>query len=381
MGKKIDTTIPPQEWEMMKYSTFPSSYSRQEKREKLDLLINSNSMIFSEKYDGNLCRFIAEDGDILCQTRTISKQTGQYGELQNKIAYIDDFKNKFERLTVFLGEIYLPGKTSKEIGTILRCKEEKALDRQKDNPIFIYIFDVLIYEGQYLTETPIVERIKYLPLICQKINNPQVSYAKYYPAEPDIFYPHIEQIFNRGGEGVVLYRKDFLPCAGRSSMWETVKVKQELDGDVDVFISGVAPGNKEYTGGLLPTWTLWQNSRTGELVRGNYYTEYSQGGCYEPVSKTYFFGLPGSIECSVYDDEGNAKVLCYCSNLTDEFRCALRDHPDDYIGRPARISGMMISETVSKNGETQYSLRHPKFLELRDDIDAADCQLSKLLAH
>ena len=72
MGKKIDTTIPPQEWEMMKYSTFPSSYSRQEKREKLDLLINSNSMIFSEKYDGNLCRFIAEDGDILCQTRTIS---------------------------------------------------------------------------------------------------------------------------------------------------------------------------------------------------------------------------------------------------------------------------------------------------------------------
>lgn len=377
MGKKIDITIPPQKWEMMKYSTFPSSYSRQEKREKLDLLINSNSMIFSEKYDGNLCRFIAEDGDILCQTRTISKQTGQYGELQNKIAYIDDFKNKFEQLTVFLGEIYLPGKTSKEIGTILRCKEEKALDRQKDNPIFIYIFDVLVYEGQYLTETPIVERIKYLPLICQKINNPQVSYAKYYPAEPDVFYPRIEQIFNRGGEGVVLYRKDFLPCAGRSSMWETVKVKQELDGDVDVFISGVAPGRREYTGESLPTWTLWQNSRTGELVRGNYYTEYSQGGCYEPVSKTYFFGLPGSIECSVYDDEGNAKVLCYCSNLTDEFRCALRDHPDDYIGRPARISGMMISE--DKNGN--ISLRHPKFLELRDDIDAADCQLSKLLAH
>lgn len=377
MGKKIDTTIPPQEWEMMKYSTFPSSYSRQEKREKLDLLINSNSMIFSEKYDGNLCRFIAEDGDILCQTRTISKQTGQYGELQNKIAYIDDFKNKFEQLTVFLGEIYLPGKTSKEIGTILRCKEEKALERQKGNPIFIYIFDVLVYEGQYLTETPIVERIKYLPLICQKINNPQVSYAKYYPAEPDVFYPRIEQIFNRGGEGVVLYRKDFLPCAGRSSMWDTVKVKQELNGDVDVFISGTATGDKEYKGKEIETWTLWQNTRTGELVRGNYYTEYSQGGCYEPVSKTYFFGLPGSIECSVYDDEGNAKVLCYCSNLTDEFRCALRDHLDDYIGRPARISGMMISE--DKNGN--ISLRHPKFLELRDDIDAADCQLSKLLAH
>lgn len=377
MGKKIDTTIPPQEWEMMKYSTFPSSYSRQEKREKLDLLINSNSMIFSEKYDGNLCRFIAEDGDILCQTRTISKQTGQYGELQNKIAYIDDFKNKFEQLTVFLGEIYLPGKTSKEIGTILRCKEEKALERQKGNPIFIYIFDVLVYEGQYLTETPIVERIKYLPLICQKINNPQVSYAKYYPAEPDVFYPRIEQIFNRGGEGVVLYRKDFLPCAGRSSMWDTVKVKQELNGDVDVFISGTAAGDKEYKGREVETWTLWQNSRTGELVRGNYYTEYSQGGCYEPVSKTYFFGLPGSIECSVYDEEGNAKVLCYCSNLTDEFRCALRDHLDDYIGRPARISGMMISE--DKNGN--ISLRHPKFLELRDDIDAADCQLSKLLAH
>ena len=188
-------------------------------------------------------------------------------------------------------------------------------------------------------------------------------------------------MFNAGGEGMVLYKKDMRPCQDRTAAWDTVKVKRELEFDVDVFISGVAPGKREYTGESLPTWTLWQNSRTGELVRGNYYTEYSQGGCYEPVSKTYFFGLPGSIECSVYDDEGNAKVLCYCSNLTDEFRCALRDHPDDYIGRPARISGMMISETVSKNGETQYSLRHPKFLELRDDIDAADCQLSKLLAH
>ena len=361
-----------------------SSLSSAEKREKLDMLVKSHAYITSEKKDGNLGRIVWEDGKCILQSRTTSKKTGEYSDLTDKVLFMDSVAAAFDDTTVLLGEIYLtePTATAKEVGTILRCNADKAIDRQKKaEPLHFYIFDCLVYNGIDLTDAPITERIKYLPQAAEAINSPLVEYAKYYEVNEDTFYDRLTAVFNAGGEGMVLYKKDMRPCQDRTAAWDTVKVKRELEFDVDVFISGTAAGDKEYKGALLPTWTLWQNSRTGELVRGNYYTEYSQGGCYEPVSKTYFFGLPGSIECSVYDDEGNAKVLCYCSNLTDEFRCALRDHPDDYIGRPARISGMMISETVSKNGETQYSLRHPKFLELRDDIDAADCQLSKLLAH
>lgn len=384
MGKKIDTNISPKEWIPMKYWSMGSSLSSAEKREKLDMLVKSHAYITSEKKDGNLGRIVWEDGECVLQSRTTSKKTGEYSDLTDKVLFMDSVAAAFDDTTVLLGEIYLtePTATAKEVGTILRCNADKAIDRQKKaEPLHFYIFDCLVYNGIDLTDAPITERIKYLPQAAEAINSPLVEYAKYYEVNEDTFYDRLTAVFNAGGEGMVLYKKDMRPCQDRTAAWDTVKVKRELEFDVDAFISGTAAGDKEYKGKELPTWTLWQNSRTGELVRGNYYTEYSQGGCYEPVSKTYFFGLPGSIECSVYDDEGNAKVLCYCSNLTDEFRCALRDHPDDYIGRPARISGMMISETVSKNGETQYSLRHPKFLELRDDIDAADCQLSKLLAH
>lgn len=384
MGKKIDLSKPMSKQVPMKYWAMGASLSSAEKRAKLDTLVRSHAFLCSVKKDGNWGRVVWEDGECVLQSRTTSKKTGEYSDLTDKVLFMDSVAAAFDDTTVLLGEIYLtePTATAKEVGTILRCNVDKAIDRQKKaEPLHFYIFDCLVYNGIDLTDAPITERIKYLPQAAAAINSPLVEYAKYYEVNEDTFYDRLTAVFNAGGEGMVLYKKDMRPCQDRTAAWDTVKVKRELEFDVDVFISGTAAGDKEYKGGLLPTWQLWQNSRTGELVRGNYYTEYSQGGCYEPVSKTYFFGLPGSIECSVYDDEGNAKVLCYCSNLTDEFRCALRDHLDDYIGRPARISGMMISETVSKSGETQYSLRHPKFLELRDDIDAADCQLSKLLAH
>lgn len=380
MGKKIDLSKPMSKQVPMKYWSMGASLSSAEKRAKLDTLVHSHTFLCSVKKDGNWGRVVWEDGECILQSRTTSKKTGEYSDLTDKVLFMDSVATAFDDTTVLLGEIYLiePTATAKEVGTILRCNADKAIDRQKTaEPLHFYIFDCLVYNGIDLTDAPITERIKYLPQAAEAINSPLVEYAKYYEVNEDTFYDRLTAVFNAGGEGMVLYKKDMRPCQDRTAAWDTVKVKRELEFDVDVFISGVAPGKREYVGESLPTWTLWQNSRTGELVRGNYYTEYSQGGCYEPVSKTYFFGLPGSIECSVYDDEGNAKVLCYCSNLTDEFRCALRDHPDDYIGRPARISGMMISE--DKNGN--ISLRHPKFLELRDDIDAADCQLSKLLAH
>ena len=380
MGRKIDLSKPMSKQVPMKYWAMGASLSSAEKRAKLDTLVHSHAFLCSVKKDGNWGRVVWEDGECILQSRTTSKKTGEYSDLTDKVLFMDDISKAFEDTTVLLGEIYLtePTATAREVGTILRCLGPKAIDRQKKaEPLHFYIFDFLVYNGIDLTDAPITERIKYLPQAAAAINSPLVEYAKYYEVNEDTFYDRLTAVFNAGGEGMVLYKKDMRPCQDRTAAWDTVKVKRELEFDVDVFISGTAAGDKEYKGGLLPTWQLWQNSRTGELVRGNYYTEYSQGGCYEPVSKTYFFGLPGSIECSVYDNEGNAKVLCYCSNLTDEFRCALRDHLDDYIGRPARISGMMISE--DKNGN--ISLRHPKFLELRDDIDAADCQLSKLLAH
>lgn len=377
MGKKIDTAVSPVDWVPMKYWSMGSTMTPEQKRDKLDFLVQSRTYVYGEKKDGDLGRVVVDDGYGVLQSRTVSKKTGTYSDLTDKVLFMDAITRAFEDTTVLLGEIYLPvkGSTAKETGTILRCLPTKAIERQKEVPLHFYIFDCLMYNGEDLTDTPMEDRIKYLPKAVDAINSPLVEYAKYYEANEDTFYDRLGKIFEEGGEGVVLYKKTMTPCQDRTSAWETVKVKRELELDADVFITGIQEGQREYTGKMVEEWNLWQNTRTGELLNGNYYTEYSQGGCYEPVSKTYFFGLPGSIECSVFDDDGNEIVLCYCSNLTDEFRRELRDNYEKYDHMPARISGMAISQ--DKNGV--YSIRHPKFLSIREDYDIKDCKLSKLI--
>lgn len=377
MGKKIDTAVSPVDWVPMKYWSMGSTMTPEQKRDKLDFLVQSRTYVYGEKKDGDLGRVVVDDGYGILQSRTVSKKTGTYSDLTDKVLFMDAITRAFEDTTVLLGEIYLPvkGSTTKETGTILRCLPTKAIERQKEVPLHFYIFDCLMYNGEDLTDTPMEDRIKYLPKAVDAINSPLVEYAKYYEANEDTFYDRLGKIFEEGGEGVVLYKKTMTPCQDRTSAWETVKVKRELELDADVFITGIQEGQREYTGKMVEEWNLWQNTRTGELLNGNYYTEYSQGGCYEPVSKTYFFGLPGSIECSVFDDDGNEIVLCYCSNLTDEFRRELRDNYEKYDHMPARISGMAISQ--DKNGV--YSIRHPKFLSIREDYDIKDCKLSKLI--
>lgn len=377
MGKKIDHSIPWYEQVPMKYWSMPSNLSVVEKQEKLDMIVRSHSYCTAEKKDGNWGRVVWEDGECILQSRTVSKKTGTYSDLTDKVLFMNKIHDTFHDTTVLLGEIYLPDQeaTAKEVGVLLRCLPSKALERQKETPLHYYIFDCLAYEGEDLSETPMIERIQYVKKAAEAIDSPLVEYARYYEVHEDSFYDRLAVILKSGGEGMVLYKKTMLPCQDRTSAWETIKVKKELTLDVDVFISGIAAPEKEYKGKELPTWMYWQNTRTGEYVKGNYYTDYSQGGCFEPVSRNWFFGLPGSIECSVYNDAGQPLVLCYCSNLTDEFRVALRDDFERYRNKPAKISGMSIS--TDKDGN--ISIRHPKFLELRDDIDATDCQLSKIL--
>lgn len=377
MAKKIDITVDPCDWVPMKYWSMGATLTPNQKREKLELLISSHQYCYSTKVDGDLGRAIWQDGEVALQSRTVSKKTGTYSDLTGKVMFMDAIQKAFTDTTVLLGEIYLPipGTTAKEVGTILRCNADKALERQKDVQLHYYIFDCLMYNGKDLTDTPMEERIKYLSLASHAIDSPLVDYAIYYAAEENTFFDRLNRIFEHGGEGVVLYKKTMKPCQDRTSAWETVKVKRELELDADAFITAVAPGKREYTGRDLPTWELWEDTRTGAKVKGHYYTDYSQGGCYEPVTKNYFFNLPGSIECSVYDDDGNEVVLCNCSNLTDELRIALRDHYEDYDHQIVTLSAMSVS--TDKNGT--ISLRHPKLLGLRDDYDIKDCKLSKLV--
>lgn len=375
MSKRIDTTVHPSDWEPMKYWAMSSTLSAAAKREKLAALVESGKYLYSQKVDGDLGRFVWAGEDSILQSRTVSKKTGTYGDLTGKVLFTENLAEAFDDTTVLLGEIYAPGGTAKEAGIILRCLGPKALERQKENPLRYYIFDILMFNGLDLTQTPMVERIKYLKEACEKINSPLVSYAKYYRATEDTFYDRLENIFSGGGEGVVLYKESMLPCEGRTSAWETVKIKRELETEADCFITGIEPPKQDYMGKELVSWQYWENLKTLEKLEGNHYPEFYNGNILRPITKSYFYGWPGSVICSVFMNDGSELPLCKCSNLTEELMENLKNNFEYYNHRPVKVGGMSIS--TDKNG--MFSIRHPRLLEVRDDIDIKDCTLSKVL--
>lgn len=368
--------------EPMKYWSAPTTMSADMKRMKLEQMIDSGDYLFGLKTDGNWSRAIIDKDNALLQTRGISKVTGTYGEIQDKVLFWDDVCNAFTHgTTVILGEVYLPGGIDKDCGSILRCLTPKALARQKTNPLRWRIFDVLALDGDDYMKEPFEYRISHIPEVVGRINSPLVEGVEYYEMD-NTFFDKMGEIFAAGGEGCVCYRKNscYEPGKRGPHAWDTLKVKQEISSEIDAFITGIVPGERIYTGKDLGTWQLWENQRTGEKVVGSYFGEYQTGGAYIPVTKNYFYGWPGAIQVSVYDNNKNEIPLCKVSGLTEDFKSSLRDDPQRWIGCPVSISGMMVSSAKADAEGNGISIRHPLLKRIREnDISKEDCTLAKIL--
>ena len=368
--------------EPMKYWAPPSSMDANTKRQHLEQMINSHQYLWSQKYDGNWSRAIITPERAALQTRGISKKTGTYGEIQNKVFFWDDIIKAFSKDTIILGEIYLPNGIDKDVGSILRCLDDKARARQKNIKLEWRIFDVLALDGISLLDTPFDERIKTIPDVVKRINNPLVIGIEYHEMN-DSFFDDINEIFANGGEGAVCARKDMIYVPGKRgpTAWATVKVKQEISADVDCFITGVEPAVREYTGKDIGSWQYWENSRTGEKLMGDYFSDYQLGHAIIPISKGYYYGWPGAIYTGVYNKNNEIIPLCKVAGLTEEFKTELRDNYDEWHMCPLTIGGMMVSTAQASNDGTGVSIRHPYIKSIRkNDLDPKDCTLSKILS-
>ena len=362
---------------VQKYWAPTSAMSAETRRQHLEQMAASGEYLWSQKYDGNFARAVITAERAALQSRGISKVTGTYSELQEKVFFWDDVVKAFKSgNTVILGELYLPGGIDKDVGSIARCLVKKARERQRDVKLEWRIFDILVLDGNDMINFPIEERIKHIPEVVERINSPLVKGVEYHEMD-ETFFDSINEIFANGGEGAVCYKKGVAYTPGkRSSAWTTMKVKQEISADIDALITSIEPPTKIYTGKEIGSWPYWRQTRTGELVKGEYFGEYQHGGPYEPVTKNFFFNLPGAIYTSVYDNNKNLIPLCKVAGLTDEMKESLRDNFEEWYLCPVTLGGMMISDSSNS-----ISIRHPYIKSVRrEDISPEDCTLSKIIS-
>lgn len=353
--------------------TLPSN-----KKDKLSEICASGEYFAEEKKDGALYQFCRTDKGNYLFGRTVSVKNGL---LTNKIDNVPHINSALSCLpcgTVIVGEIYVPGGTSKNVTSIMGCLPAEAIKRQdKQGKIKYYLHDMIFYNGEDMQSWGAEARYQKLVEAWNKFHLEQFDFLQLAESFDTGIEERLSQILSAGGEGIVLKKKDAPYSEGKRPAWATIKCKQ-MD-TIDLVCTRAIEATKEYTGKELETWPYWQErserDQNGEYTwlssEGQYYEDYLHNPhIYKPVTKPYFYGWKTAIGIGAYDDEGNLKEIgTVSSGLTDEMRA----HLDDYVGKVVALQCMSIDRK-------EKTLRHPIVKAWRDDKNAAECKLREVFS-
>jgi bifunctional non-homologous end joining protein LigD len=254
--------------------------------------------------------------------------------------------------TVFDGEILVEGTDivgpgSSKVQSVMGTSPEKALLRFKEGIVATYvIFDILFWNGEDIRSKPLSERRKLALEAALKLGlvNPRAPYATaralgMYARLAGVAHKEhglkrfYDAIVNAGGEGLILKRD----AAAYGEDW--IKVKKEYT--VDVIIWG------------------FSEAEATSVKKGE--TE---------ATATKYAGQIGAVEFGVYLPDGVTKVrIGEASGMDDAKRLDFSNNREKYIGRAIEVKA---------NEFTGKALRHPRFIQFRDDLNPTDCTLEKL---
>ena len=355
----------------------PERYWAPTKNTNLKELVNnaifSGEYVGSRKVDGQWLMIIKdENGNLYARPRNESINGGY----PNKIDWIPHIKKEFEKLpngTVLLGEIYFDGNEgSRKVTTIMNCLKEKAIQRQeKGDKLSFYIFDILAYNKTFIKDWSLESRVIELKALSEWFKSPYIKYATFYEGEELLDY--IAYCREQGWEGVVLQRKDGIYEPGKRPARKSIKVKKELDKEVDCFLTGnYKEATWEYKGSDVENWKFWFDLKNNQKKEGLFYEDFQHGAPIEPISKGAFFGWAGSVEIGVVKGE-EIIPIGWISNVTEEVKKGIVEDNSSWARRVVKINAMDIEDDTKR-------FRHARIIEWRnpEDMSWKDCTFEKV---
>lgn len=349
------------------------------KESMLSEVCSNGEYFLEEKIDGAFYQFVKTENHSYLFGRTVSKLSGILTEKSDNVPHLKEALSCLPAGTILIGEIYVPGGTSKDTVSIMGCLPALAIKRQEKEPIHYYVHDIIAYDTVNLIDSPADLRYKILAAIWKKHNLDQYSFLRLATRVDEDMEAEISRILKSGGEGAVLKKKDYPYTPGKRPAWSTIKVKQ-MDS-IDLICTGFCDATKEYTGKELATWEYWEErgerSQDGEytwlLSEGRYYEDYLHNPhIYRPITKPYFLGWKTAIRIGAYNDKGELVDLgTVSSGLTDDNKREMTENPDLWLGHVVALDCMQIDKK-------EHTLRHPVFKCKRDDKDAKDCVISEI---
>lgn len=352
----------------MRYWAPPASWSFEKKKETTRSRIFSGEWYAAEKKDGYFAKLVKdEDGNVGLYSRS-RNVNGEYPEKHEWVPHLQPFFDSLPNGTCLLGELYLPSKPgSSNITSLLGCLKEKCIARQEQGEkLRFYVFDVLAWENKSYLDKTMLERISGLNLLQHAgYINGYVEIAKYYNGKE--LWEELQKILASGGEGMVIIRGGAKYQPDKRPSKDCQKVKKELAENIDCFFTGrFAEPTHLYSGKEIETWKYWENLRTGEKMKGEYFKCYQNGDAIEPVTKPYFNGWAGSLEIGVLKDN-KIVPIGFLSGLADEIKA----QPSAMKFKCIEVAAMEILPTGG--------IRHGKLMRFRPDLAPEDCTWEKYM--
>lgn len=371
------------------------------KKSLLPEICQNGEYFLEEKIDGAWYQYERTDNYAYLFGRGESKVTGLLTEKGASVPHIMDAFSCLPPNTTLIGEIYVPGGTSKDCTHIMGCLSDEAIKRQeKEGRIHYYVHDIIMYDGVDLKSEGAESRYDILAAIWKKHGLDKYDFLRLAVKVEENLEEEISRILKSGGEGAVLKKRDYPYIPGKRPAWSTIKVKQ-MDS-IDLVCIGFCDATREYTGKELQDWEYWEEGQPRfyncfeedhcwngwgcwTKVQGKFYDNYIKNPDgnkftkdnerkYVPVTKPYFLGLKTAIKIGAYDENGELKELgTVASGLTDEDRKEMTHLPERWIGKVISLDCMSID---NKN----MTLRHPVFKERRDDKNSYECKISDIFS-